>query len=181
MSITTVTCEKQAVQNNPREEIAKANKKPIEYLYNYIKQINNDVLPQFNTTISHVTKDTVYYSVAVEYENYTIMTTSDQIDIAKQNAAQTLYYLLTDERIPESKYEDHTNIIPMELEKHCILNKIEQPMYSYIKTKISNRKFNCIAICKIGNLRYSGIGGTCLSAKISASIKALKSLTRKTT
>ena len=54
-------------------------------------------------------------------------------------------------------------------------------MYSYIKTKISNRKFNCIAICKIGTLRYSGIGGTCLSAKTSASIKALKSLTRKTT
>ena len=99
MSITTVTCEKQAVHNNPREEIAKVNKKPIEYLYNYIKQINNDVLPQFNTTISHVTRDTVYYTVA---------------------------------------------------------------------------------ICKIGNLRYGGIGGTCLSAKMLASIKALKSLTRKT-
>ena len=138
MSITTITCKKQETQNNPREEIAKANNKPIEYLYNYMKQINNDVLPQFNTTISHITRDTVYYSVAVEYENYTIMTTSDQIDIAKQNAAQTFYY---------------TDIIPMELEKYCILNKIEKPMYSYIKTKISRRKFNCIAICKISNLR----------------------------
>ena len=69
MSITTVTGEKQTVQNNLREEIAKANKKPIEYLYNYIKQINNNVLPQFNTIISHVTRDTVYYTVAVEYEN----------------------------------------------------------------------------------------------------------------
>ena len=69
----------------------------------------------------------------------------------------------------------------MELEKHSILNEIEKTMYSYIKTQISGRKFNCIAICGFGNLRYSGMGGTCLSAKISASIKALKSLTRKTT
>ena len=45
------------------------------------------------------------------------MTTSDQIDIAKQNTALTLYYLLTDKRIPESKYEDYTDIIPMELKK----------------------------------------------------------------
>ena len=40
------------------------------------------------------------------------MPPSGQIDIAKQNAAQTLYYLLTDERIPERKYKDYTDIIP---------------------------------------------------------------------
>ena len=117
-----------------------------------MKQINNDVLPQFNTTISHVTRDTVYYTVTVEYENYTITTTSNQIDTAKQNAAQTLYFLLTDERIPTSKYEDYTNILPMELEKYCIINQIEKPMFSYIKMKISSKKLNCIAICKIGNI-----------------------------
>ena len=129
MSITTVTCEKQPIQNDPQKEIAKANKKPIEYLYEYLKQTNNNMLSHFNTTISHIIRGAVYYTVAIEYENYTIITTSDQIDTAKQNAAQTLHYLLTDERIPESKYEDYTNIIPMELDKHCILNKIENPMY----------------------------------------------------
>ena len=60
MSITTITCEKQAVQNNPQKETSKTNRKPIEYQYNYMKQINNDVLPQFNTTISHITRDTVF-------------------------------------------------------------------------------------------------------------------------
>ena len=143
---------KKAIQYNPQKETSKTNRKPIEYLYNYMKQINNDVLPQFNTTISHVTRDTVYYTVTVEYENYTITTTSNQIDTAKQNAAQTLYFLLTDERIPTSKYEDYTNILPMELEKYCIINQIEKPMFSYIKMKISSKKLNCIAICKIGNI-----------------------------
>ena len=109
------------MQNDPQKEIAKGNKKPIEYLYEYIKQTNNNMLPHFNTTISHIIRGAVYYTVAIEYENYTIITTSDQTDIAKQNAAQTLYYLVTDGRIPESKYEDYTNIIPMQLEKHCIL------------------------------------------------------------
>ena len=147
MSITTVTCEKKPAQKNPREEIAKANKNSIEYLYNYIKQINNDVLPQFNTTISHVTRDRVYYTVAVEYENNTIMTTSDQIDIAKQNAAQTRYYLLTDERILESKYEDYTDIIPMELNKDCILNKIKKPMYHTHTSKQKYRVKN-VVVCQ---------------------------------
>ena len=72
------------------------------------------------------------------------MTISDQMDIAKQNATQTLFYILIDERIPESKYEDYTDIIPMELEKYYISNKIEKPVYSYIKTKISSKKFYCV-------------------------------------
>ena len=140
MSITTVTCEKQAVKNNPEEEIAKTHKKPIEYLYEYIKQTNNNVLPHFNTTTSHIIRDAVYYTVAVEYENYTVITTSDNMDIAEQNAAQTLYYLLTDERIPESKYEDYTSIISMEFDRYCIAYKINKPTYSYIKIKISSER-----------------------------------------
>ena len=53
--------------------------------------MNNNVLPQFNTIVSHIMRDIVYNTVIVEYEDYKIMTTSDQVDIAKQNAAQTLY------------------------------------------------------------------------------------------
>ena len=138
MSITTITCEKHAFQNKSQEEIGKTNRNHIEYLYKYIKQINNNVLPQFNTTISHITRDAVYYTAVVEYENYTIITTSDQIDIAEQNATQTLYYLLTDEHNSESKYEDYTNI-SMELEKYCVINKINKLMYSYIKIRILSK------------------------------------------
>ena len=106
MPIATITCEKQ---------IIKANKKPIEYLYEYLKT-NNNIIRHFNTTITHITRDIAYFTVAVEYNKYKIVTTSNIEDIAKQNAAQTLYYLLTDERMPESKYGDYTNIISTELE-----------------------------------------------------------------
>ena len=52
MSIKTITCEDKAIENNLPEGIAKANIKLIEYLYKHMKQINNNVLPQFNTTMS---------------------------------------------------------------------------------------------------------------------------------
>ena len=171
MPIATITSEKQ---------IIKVSRKPIEYLYNYLKT-NNNTIPHFNTTITHITRNTTYLTVVVEYNKYKIVTTSSVEDIAKQNAAQTLYYLLTDERMPESKYGDYTNIVATELEEYCIVNKIEIPKYSYIKTKISDKKFNCIAICKINNLRFSGMGRTCLYAKIAASLKALKALKFKST
>ena len=125
MSIITLSYEKKAVQNNPRQEVTKTNRKPIKYLYEYIKQTNNIVLPYFNTTISNIIRDAVYYTVAVEYENYTIITILDNIDIAKPNAAQTLYYLLKDKRIPESKYEDYTDLIPMEMEKYCSMEALK--------------------------------------------------------
>ena len=117
MPIAIITSEKQ---------IIKANRKPIEYLYEYLNT-NNNIVPHFNTTIAHITRGTTYFTVAVEYNKYKIVTTSSIEDIAKQKAAQALYYLLTDERMPESKYGDYTNMISTELEEYCIINKIEIP------------------------------------------------------
>ena len=119
MPIAAITSQKQ---------IIKANRKPIEYLYEYLKT-NNNTIPHFNTTITHITRDTTYFTVAVEYNKYKIVTTSNIEDIAKQNTAQTLYYSLTDERMPESKYGDYTNIVSTEFEEYCIINKIEIPTY----------------------------------------------------
>ena len=109
----------------------KANRKPIEYL-----KTNNNVLPHFESSITHITRDATYFTVAVEYNKYKIVTTSNIEDIAKPNAAQTLYYLVTEDRMPESKYGDYTNIISTEMENIALLKESK-----YQHTDISKQKF----------------------------------------
>ena len=67
----------------------------------------------------------------------TLIVTSDNEDLATQNAAQTLYYFLTDKRIRGSEYKDYSGIIPNELEQYCIKRSIGKPTYTFLKISIS--------------------------------------------
>ena len=61
--------------------------------------------------------------------------------MTRQNAAQALYYLLTDERISRNKYENYTDIIGIELENYCFHKKLGKSMYANIKVKSKTYDF----------------------------------------
>ena len=49
--------------DNPSKQIAEIEKIPITYLFECCKQANNNQCPQFETTISHITNNTVYFAI----------------------------------------------------------------------------------------------------------------------